>query len=271
MNSRVTDPRRRWTLAHVLSPSVAERTRAKGYSYYVTGTVTITTTTTSMVAADVRGTRVYHVSLTREDGGFIGSCECPFFADRQDICKHIWALVLAADAQGLLPPESPDAWLDVDAHPLRREHASPGTGGRGSAPEPIRGSASWTVCSTRWPQVNQDSLIAPRYLSGELLYVIDRDVTLQGGGVAVTVLWRQRKKNGEWGKPQPAAVDPAEIELLSGRDGPRDPLHADRRVGSVCRRLPTAYARASFRLAGPITDRALWLLASSRRLYLRER
>ena len=118
--------------------------------------------------------------------------------------------------------------------------------------------------------MNRRRLIAPRYLSGELLYVIDRDVTLQGDGVAVTVLWRQRKKNGEWGKPQPAAVDPADIELLSDATdreilstliGASDPY-----AGAYT----TAYSRASFRLAGPITDRALWLLASSRRLYLRE-
>ena len=269
MNSRVTDPRRRWTLARVLTPSVAERTRAKGYSYYVTGTVTITTTTTSMVAADVRGTRVYHVNLTREDGGFIGSCECPFFADREDVCKHIWAVVLAADAQGLLPPESPDAWLDVDAHPHpsgASSHAAPGAAPRRADPwERFLDGVLHQVATSE-----SGSLIAPRYLSGELLYVIDRDVTLQGGGVAVTVLWRQRKKNGEWGKPQPAAVDPADVELLSDATdreilstliGASDPY-----AGAYT----TAYSRASFRLAGPITDRALWLLASSRRLYLRE-
>ena len=236
MNSRVTDPRRRWTLAHVLTPSVAERTRTKGYSYYVNGTVTITTTTTSMVAADVRGTRVYHVNLTREDGGFIGSCECPFFADRQDVCKHIWALVLAADAQGLLPPESPDAWLDVDAHPHpsgASSHAPAGTAPHRADPwERFLDGVLHQVATSE-----SGSLIAPRYLSGELLYVIDRDVTLQGRGVAVTVLWRQRKKNGEWGRSQPAAVESCGDRAAVRRDRPGDPLHAGRCVGSVRHRL----------------------------------
>jgi superfamily II DNA or RNA helicase len=112
----------------------------------------------------------------------------------------------------------------------------------------------------------------PRYTNGELLYVIDRALTLQGHGVAVQVQWRQRKKNGEWGRPQPAAFEPSEIEQL--------PDAADREilatlVGAADPYASAAfpnpvYARASFRLQGPITDRALWLLATSRRLFLRD-
>ena len=269
MSSRVVDPRRRWTLARVLSPSVTERTRAKGYSYYVTGTVTITTTTTKLVTASVRGTRVYHVSLARENGGFLGSCDCPFFADRYDICKHIWAVVLAADAQGLLPPEGPDAWLDVDVHILPPGGSPPSVTDAAAPRRPDPWERFLDGVLHQVAATESASVVVPRYVAGELLYVIDRDVTLQGDGVALTVLWRQRKKNGDWGKPQPAAVAHADIELLSDA--------VDREILSTlvgasdpyAGTYTTAYSRASFRLAGPITDRALWLLASSRRLYLR--
>ncbi len=109
-----------------------------------------------------------------------------------------------------------------------------------------------------------------RYAQGELLYVIDKALTLQGHGIAITVLWRQRKKSGEWGKPQPAAFAPSEIdqlpdpidrEILASLIGASDPYAGN---------YTTLYARASFRLVGPITDRTLWLLASSHRLYLLE-
>ncbi|HJR57808.1 MAG TPA: DEAD/DEAH box helicase [Vicinamibacterales bacterium] len=267
MSPRPSDPRRRWTLARVLAPYVTERTRAKGYSYYVTGTVTIINSTTELLTANVRGTRIYHVTIAREDAGFTGLCECPFFADRSDICKHIWAVVLAADAQGLLPPDGPDAWLDVATDPGALASAS----GGGASPD--RPADPWErFLDGVLHQVAAGESAAPvsRYLNGELLYVIDKDLTLQGHGVAVTVLWRQRKKNGEWGKPQPAAFAPAEIEqlpdatdreILAALIGASDPY-----AGTYT----TAYARASFRLVGPITDRALWLLASTRRLHVRD-
>jgi superfamily II DNA or RNA helicase len=269
VSPRATDPRRRWTLARVLAPYVTERTRAKGYSYFVTGTVTIVTGTIEQVTANVRGTRLYHVTLAREDAGFIATCECPFFADRNDICKHIWAVVLAADAEGLLPPDSGDAWLDVGLEPAAPTgaHPTPAAGFARRQPDPwerfLDGVLHQVAAGESVPQ-------ATRYLNGELLYVIDKDLTLQGHGIAVTVLWRQRKKNGDWGKPQPAAFVPAEIELM-GDPADREILSAlmgasDPYAGNYT----TVYARASFRLVGPITDRALWLLASSRRLFLRE-
>ena len=265
MSPRASDPRRRWTLARVLAPYVTERTRAKGYSYFVTGTVTIINTTTELLTANVRGTRLYHVTVAREDAGFTAVCECPYFADRVDICKHIWATVLAADAEGLLPPEGPDAWLDVGAVPAADEVALGRTHYEPPAPwEQFLDGVLHQVTSADW------TTPASRYHKGELLYVIDRDLTLQGHGVAVTALWRQRKKNGEWGKPQPAGFSPAEIEhlpdtadreILSALMGAADPYAGN---------YATMYSRAAFRIVGPITDRVLWLLASSRRLYLRD-
>ena len=269
MSPRPTDPRRRWTLSRVLAPYVTERTRAKGYSYFVTGTVTIINSTTEVVTANVRGTRIYHVTIAREDAGYTGRCECPFFADREDICKHIWAAVLAADAQGLLPPESPDAWLDVDPDSAGFELSrAPGAvPGPATVPDPWERFLDGVLHQVA---AGDSGTPLTRYANGELLYVIDRELTLQGHGVAVTVLWRQRKKNGEWGKPQPAAfsaaeieqlADPVDREILSALMGASDPYAGN---------YATVYARASFRLVGPITDRSLWLLASSRRLFLRE-
>ena len=267
MSPRASDPRRRWTLAHVLAPFVGERTRAKGYSYHVTGTVKIVQSTTEAIVAEVRGTETYTVNIVREGEGFVSSCECPFFLDRHDVCKHIWAVVLAADAEGLLPPDGPDSWLDVmseqDARAAQSSQRA-ATARRFDAWERFLDGVLQQVA------VFDSAQPLTRYANGELLYVIDRDLTLQGHGVAVTVLWRQRKKNGEWGKPQPAGLtapeiaqlpDPLDREILAALIGASDPYAGN---------YATVYARASFRLVGPITDRALWLLASSRRLYLRD-
>jgi superfamily II DNA or RNA helicase len=265
VSPRAPDPRRRWTLSHVLAPYVGERTRTKGYSYFVTGAVTILQGTSEMVTAEVRGTDIYEVSVVREDAGFVAGCECPFFLDRVDICKHIWATVLAADAEGLLPPDGPESWLDViDPHAWQ----PPEIGHKKVSRQP-----SWErFLDGVLHQIASDDTAVPasRYLKGELLYVIDRQLTLQGHGVAVGVLWRQRKKNGDWGKPQPAGLtvgeiaqlpDPADREILATLMGASDPYAAN---------YTTVYARASFRLTEPIVHRAFSLLAGSRRLFLRE-
>ncbi|HVJ26229.1 MAG TPA: DEAD/DEAH box helicase [Vicinamibacterales bacterium] len=269
MASRVPDPRRRFPLPRVLAPFVTERTRAKGHSYFVTGTVSIMDASPDFVSAHVRGTRLYQVTLTREDAGYTGACECPFFIDRQDICKHIWAVVLAADAEGLIPADGEDAWLDVSQSLEGVGRTAVGVGEPRRMPDPWERFLDGVLQQAASGEAARP---LPRYTNGELLYVIDRAMTLQGHGVAVQVQWRQRKKNGEWGRPQPAAFEPSEIEqlpdaadreILATLVGASDPYATASFVNPV-------YARASFRLQGPITDRALWLLASSRRLFLRD-
>jgi superfamily II DNA or RNA helicase len=265
VSPRATDPRRRWTLARVLDPYVTASVRSKGYGYYAAGAVTVVSATTEAVRASVRGTLPYDVEVLREGDGYIAVCTCPYYSDRADICKHIWATILAADAEGLLPPDGPEAWLDVD------DTAIAGGAPTTVAPARARTVEAWERFLDGVLQQTANHGPAPlsRYTTGELLYVVDRDLTLQGLGVSITVLWRQRKKNGEWGKPQPAAISPAEVEqlpeqadreILATLAGAADP-YAGQYVGN--------FARAAFRLVGPLTDRVLPMVAASRRFYLR--
>ena len=100
------------SLARALAADVPPATRAKGASYFHSGAVASLVTFKDGIAGTVRGTRDYHVEVSREQEGFIGSCECPYFLDRFAVCKHIWAVVLAADDRGLLPPHGPRAWIE---------------------------------------------------------------------------------------------------------------------------------------------------------------
>jgi superfamily II DNA or RNA helicase len=250
----------------VLEPYVTSAIRAKGYSYFVTGTVTIVSATSEAVRAVVRGSRPYDVAVFREEDGYTAECDCPYYADRADICKHIWAVILAADAEGLLAPDGPGAWLDVGP---AADHTQPLPGNGLSGDRQVHAWERFLDGVIHQAAVRQEGNPLSRYSAGELLYVIDRDLTMQGLGVSLTVLWRQRKKNGEWGKPQPAALsagdieqlpDPADREILAALTGASDP-YAGQYVSN--------FARAAFRLVGPLTDRVLWMLAGSRRLFLR--
>src|SRR5687768_1554516 len=203
-------------LVEALARDVSERTRTKGNRYFLGGAVRAIEGSDSEVVATVRGSEWYRVRLSREGDGFFASCQCPYFSDRQDFCKHIWAVVLAADAEGLLlaDPVTEDAYLEPRFEDDRGT-ARPTTTSATTAVGGPRPHEAWQ----RFLQSVQQRASAPtqaytsRYAQGELLYVFERqpDVELVP---TVQVHWRTRKKNGDWGKPQPAALAPADIPIL---------------------------------------------------------
>src|SRR5512145_2821187 len=87
---------------HALTRAVSNRTRSKGLAYFVSGAVIDLSGDASSVQATVRGTRDYGVRVTRQGSRFTASCQCPYFEDRAEICKHIWAVLEAADRRNLL-------------------------------------------------------------------------------------------------------------------------------------------------------------------------
>jgi superfamily II DNA or RNA helicase len=262
------------SLARALAPDVPERTRAKGSAYLRNGAVVSLVGLEDKVTALVLGTSEYHVQIEREQEGFFASCECPYFQDRFDVCKHIWAVVLAAESRGLLAPLGPDAWIEPVDTPGERDDGEWAAldrqprAARGPRPEPWEGFLEDVS-----QQLDAADAMRPaaRYANTQFLYVVDREATKTGNGIAIHVLGRQRKKSGEWGKPQPAAASAQEIDQL--------PDEADREILALLMGATEAYGyggyyasnltRASFRLVGPLVDRVLPLLARSGRLHLR--
>src|SRR5262245_56206564 len=103
-------------LADALAPDVAERTRVKGNRYFLGGAVRNIEGTDTDVVATVRGSEWYSVHLHRDREAFTATCQCPYFKGRLDFCKHVWAVVLAADAEGLLLGDTPvteEAYLEI--------------------------------------------------------------------------------------------------------------------------------------------------------------
>jgi superfamily II DNA or RNA helicase len=261
---------RPFSLARALARDVPETTRAKGANYFRTGAVVSVREFDDKVIAVVQGARDYRVEITREMEGFIGSCDCPYFQDRFHVCKHIWAAVLAADSRGMLPPTQSQSWIEPVDVPAEREDIAADLHGvaRGPRPEPWE---HFLEDVSRQLDAGDALRPAARYASTQLLYVLDRASTLSGNGISIQVVGRQRKRNGEWGKPQPAPINAAEIEHL--------PDPADREILTLllgASEFPSYgpyyasnFVRASFRLVGPIVDAALPLLARSGRLLFR--
>ena len=54
------------------------------------------------VGALVQGSELYNVSLKWSNGKFAVWCDCPYFEEHGNLCKHIWATILEAEEQGHL-------------------------------------------------------------------------------------------------------------------------------------------------------------------------
>src|SRR5438874_2058165 len=264
------------TLTQVLAATVPGGSRVKGRAYFPDGPVTRIAGDAWSVEATVRGSRDYHVTIRRETEAFSGSCECPYFEDRFVVCKHIWAAMLEAERRKLLLGEGDvprDAVLEASdvveasdpefrTRPFRERAAAEGA----------RSHPAWERFLDEFSRslTEADAARPPaRFAAAQLVYVIDRAATLNGAGLALEVQSRQRKKNGDWAQPKATTValseiaqlpDPVDREIVPLLLGASDPYNA-----------PYQYGRASFRLAGPLIDRVLPLVAQSGRALLRAR
>ncbi len=257
-------------LVQTLAAQISSRSRARGRSYFQSGAVRALTVEDGIVHATVRGSTSYDVWLEPERALLRVSCTCPYFVDHLEICKHVWAAILAAEAQAVplvapgiaprevvLDPVHPDQELseiDVDLdldeslpepdyEPRRisatdRQRLSArmkeywAAQRRGDPRPPVwqrpraaRASLGRAVkrptrpaISPRWRQVLDQvgAAIAPaatpsRFAPGQLLYVIDVPATRASGALVLELMTRDRKRNGEWGKPRPARVIPSDI------------------------------------------------------------
>jgi superfamily II DNA or RNA helicase len=100
------------TLATTLAAFVRARIRERGLEYFHGRRVRLKACDDTRAEATVRGTTDYTVLLTRVVDVIRASCTCAYFQG-DEICKHIWAAILAVDASGGLrqPGGSLPRWL----------------------------------------------------------------------------------------------------------------------------------------------------------------
>jgi superfamily II DNA or RNA helicase len=106
-------------LLHAFPPQIRQR----GARYHEEGRVTLTHREPELIFAAVRGTRTYGVAIEWVGLGEVRmSCDCPYARDH-GVCKHLYAVLLAADAHSngevpapappsppLPPPPPPPEW-----------------------------------------------------------------------------------------------------------------------------------------------------------------
>ncbi len=206
-------------LAAVTPPAV--RQRGAGYITQVGGMLG----GISGVTAEVRGSEDYDVNLRLAGDGLLVSCTCPYFFDRGAVCKHIWAVGLAATGRGWLSnlPGNAAVTVDLDGEVFDDElldefpfvpipvARSPGPRATARRPDP-------------WETVLASVIPAPRLpgaavLPGtELLYVILAPTQATLDELPLHLERRERKRDGTWGKPQPARLTADMLEALPDPD-----------------------------------------------------
>jgi superfamily II DNA or RNA helicase len=249
-----------------LAPQVSQRSRSRGQAYFIGGAVHNLTARDGGLDATVQGSEPYFVRLEASSDLLTGSCTCPYFSDRLEICKHIWAAILAAEARSLplLPPGTrPDAVelapMDPDDEPaeapesdfeedLDEDWSSLEEDEARSLSSAERASVSarmkqyWAerrrAQGHRVPQAARvpappppewrrlldgiagaaspaDPFPRRRLSAGQLMYVIDVAASRAADVMVVDVMTRDRKANGEWGKPKPITLTYGDIRSLA--------------------------------------------------------
>ncbi|GAB6038033.1 hypothetical protein JCM15519_25920 [Fundidesulfovibrio butyratiphilus] len=174
--------------AHMFPPTI----RKRGEEYFRLGRVSLEKANPRTIAATVEGSEEYLVDLAddgRSGRGARASCECSHFMSGH-LCKHLWAAILAADAE--LKARFP------------AQHAPGKTG------------SPWR--ELLFPAVsNQNKETASKTSSGA--YVLRYELSISRGRVALSALRQAVLKNGGLGKQvAPASAQVLDDENLSETD-----------------------------------------------------
>ena len=208
-------------LASVLSSQFDSDVRARGASYYRLGAVRIKRGNATAVEAGVRGSRVYDVEITWNGHGLALFCDCPYYED-VGACKHIWATILAADAQNYFTAITRLSPKDVsfdERHEEDEPDDDPPFYAPIARPAPVF-KMTPQVLPPAWRQrlneiVPAGSLASTAWpAQRELLYIIDVTASAGRGSLMLDLKTREPKLKGGWKKPGVPQISRAVLSVL---------------------------------------------------------
>jgi superfamily II DNA or RNA helicase len=208
--------------------------RLRGRAAYLDGRVRqLPPSDGAWVRAEVRGHRVYTVSIRGEGQLATPHCTCSFFA-AGSYCKHIWATLLDVQEKGALAGAESKALTDEGATPAfqkARKRAGPRSSTRRSEaawvgrlsllrpPRPL----SPVVASSDADSAPDDQTPAPTFVplfvsQRQVCYVVSADLSLRYRTLVIEVQQRQPTRAG-WGPMKPWRIAPGMLgDLPDGVD-----------------------------------------------------
>ncbi|HYH65999.1 MAG TPA: SWIM zinc finger family protein, partial [Urbifossiella sp.] len=261
-------------ISTALASHVSSPVRERGKTYFRAGAVHLSSVGPKDVAATVSGTDEYEVDVVVDGRTVHAWCTCPYISEYGAVCKHIWAAVLAAEARGfgaaltgplrlVLEGDEDDDDPDdstLEFEPKRRERK----------PRAAPREAWLDQLDTLRRQLEPGTTPPPH--ERLVVYVLDAS----GGAVApqltVETAVSERKKNGDWGKPQTRTIAASDVSRLTDAVDRRlltllDAAEPAYRSGGWYGYSPAASSRSH--VNGPLLDIMLPLLAESGRVRLR--
>jgi len=214
-------------LAILLASRFASIIRERGYKYFRQQRVRIRHSSSSELGAEVRGSLRYQVMLRLTRGQLAVRCDCGFFIDQDQPCKHIWAAILAADANTLLSDAASahDLTLDIDTLLAQSAERDVGLAEVEAAPlgkpipvfKPPPKPPAWKAqlssifatptsqpgWESRWPE------------SAQILYILDIAKTHTSGRLVLSLESRGPKKNGSWKVARALSLRRSAVSSLS--------------------------------------------------------
>jgi superfamily II DNA or RNA helicase len=224
---------------------VSSATRSKGESYFLQGHVTIESSTLHSVDAAVAGSRgaSYGVTLvwSHPDEGLEAVCDCPHYADGY-FCKHIWATLLAADAEGLTAgvanqnrlallhclnddeeqdndfDEAADSSIIYLRLPSNRSNANATNSAENKKSPPWHRELASFAPQEDARQAAADLLRQTAKRLKQPRFVIDVAASLAAGALVINLYQQELRKNGTWGAVKQLKAVRSELDDFSPED-----------------------------------------------------
>ena len=266
----------------------------KGRNYFRSGAVEIHEASADRVEATVKGGGRYWVALDLDVDlqAVVASCTCPHYDDG-NLCKHIWASLEAAEAEGHLGrmAEMDHATIlteieysgdddefdqlgeldeEDDDFGYRRHRAEYSPAPSPSRPPQI---AAWKQHLTSVRAATMPRVGAKVDAKRQIIYLADVAQSLSAGELVIQAAVQRLKKNGEWGKPafqetsirQVSQLDIADQRMLALLSGSAEvysyyPSYSSREPDSV---------RSRHRLSPGAQDLLVSMLCETGRFFLK--
>jgi len=206
-----------------LGRHIGQKIKSRGLEYFQRNSVSIVYIDSEFVSAEVRGSHTYDVDLERKNRTLIYSCSCPFFEDKFNVCKHIWATLLEMEKQGILKKwnqDFPEELIPAYLNPYEQQernykdsdfghYSDSDNYGYGDVPDatlvdktPSR--QNWRHLLRKIHQTSTKTLENRPYPPGsEIIYIFEFSGQVPGSSPAIKLNIREPKKNGGWKKIKP--------------------------------------------------------------------
>jgi hypothetical protein len=184
------------TALDILRPLTSASAQSRGLTYL--NRVRVLQQSEHAVEAEVTGSARYQTHLKSDAELMRVSCSCPHFSDHGAICKHVWATALVAIERGLLKNIAAGARVTMDYRPVQGPYQFLPPPRSQPLPTPQWKKALSVVTAEHALDAMDDPAVDG---DSQYLYVIGSLERVTATELALQVERRDRKRNGEWGRP----------------------------------------------------------------------